>query len=249
MGKEYTIAHISDIHVGENGFREDKFLDCIREVNDLSPDLTVITGDLTYLGLPNEFERAKELIDRLDKRPLVVMGNHDARNVGYNFFEEYFGERMVSYEDDVIFLLGVDSTQPDVDEGHIGREFRSYIHKTLFNAPKDKIRIFMLHHHLVPVPMAGRERDILVDAGEILKILTEDGVDLVFCGHRHIPWVWRIEDMHIIHSGTVGSPRTRGLRDQSYVIARISDDKLSVSLKLIGQPERKLRVATLSKRH
>lgn len=248
MSERYTIAHISDIHVGEYGFREDKFLECIREVNELSPDLTVITGDLTFGGLPNEFEGAKKLIDKLDLKPLVVMGNHDAKNVGYKFFEEHFGERMVEYEDDVVFLVGVDSTQPDVDEGHIGREFMTYIHKTLSNAPQNKIKVFMLHHHLVPVPMAGRERDILVDAGEILKMLIEDDVDLVLCGHRHIPWVWKIENMHIIHSGTAGSPRTKELRDQSYIITRIYDDKLSVMLKQIGQPEEKLRVDKLSKR-
>lgn len=248
MSERYTIAHISDIHVGEYGFREDKFLECIREVNELSPDLTVITGDLTFGGLPNEFEGAKKLIDRLDLKPLVVMGNHDARNVGYKFFEEHFGERMVEYEDDVVFLVGVDSTQPDVDEGHIGREFMTYIHNTLSNAPQNKIKVFMLHHHLVPVPMAGRERDILVDAGEVLKMLIEDDVDLVLCGHRHIPWVWKIENMHIIHSGTAGSPRTKELRDQSYIITRIYDDKLSVMLKQIGQPEEKLRVDKLSKR-
>ena len=247
MKKEYTIAHISDIHVGEYGFRKNKLLKCIQEVNQLSPDLTVITGDLTFGGLPNEFEGAKKLVDRLDLKPLVVMGNHDAKNVGHQFFEQHFGERMVEYEDDTVFLVGVDSTQPDVDEGHIGREFQTYIHETLSNAPKNKIKIFMLHHHLVPVPMAGRERDILVDAGDILKMLIEDGVDVVLCGHRHVPWVWRIENIDIIHSGTAGSPRTRGLRDQSYIIARISDDKLSVSLKPIGQPEEELRATTLGK--
>jgi len=248
LKKEYTIAHISDIHVGEYGFRKNKLLKCIQEVNQLSPDLTVITGDLTFGGLPNEFEGAKKLVDGLDLKPLVVMGNHDAKNVGHQFFEEYFGERMVEYEDDAVFLVGVDSTQPDVDEGHIGREFQTYIHETLSNAPENKIKIFMLHHHLVPVPMAGRERDILVDAGDILKMLIEDGVDVVLCGHRHVPWVWRIENIDIIHSGTAGSPRTRGLRDQSYIIARISDDKLSVSLKPIGQPEEELRTTTLGKR-
>jgi len=242
------IAHISDIHVGEYGFRKNKLLKCIQEVNELSPNLTVITGDLTFGGLPNEFEGAKKLVDRLELKPLVVMGNHDAKNVGDQLFEEHFGERMVEYEDDAVFLVGVDSTQPDVDEGHIGREFQNYIHETFSNAPKSKIKIFMLHHHLVPVPMAGRERDILVDAGDILKMLIEDGVDVVLCGHRHVPWVWRIENIDIIHSGTAGSPRTRGLRDQSYIIARISDDKLSVSLKPIGQPEEALRATTLGKR-
>lgn len=248
MSRDYTIVHISDIHVGEHGFRKDKFSECIREVNELSPDLTVITGDLTFGGLPDEFEGAKKLIDRLDLKPLIVMGNHDAKNVGYKFFEEHFGKRMVEYEDDTVFLIGIDSTQPDIDGGHVGREERAYIERTLSDAPKNKVKIFMLHHHLLPIPMAGREQNILDDAGEVLKTIVNAGVDLVLCGHRHIPWTWKLENMYIIHSGTAGSPRTRGLRYQSYVITQIHDDKLSVSLKPIGQPEEKLRVTTLSKR-
>jgi len=48
MGNKYVIAHLSDIHVGESGFREDKVLECVEEVNELTPDVLVITGDLTW---------------------------------------------------------------------------------------------------------------------------------------------------------------------------------------------------------
>jgi Icc protein len=244
-GDEYVIAHLSDMHVGEKGFRRGKVQACVREVNELSPNLVVVTGDLTSDGLPEEFRGAKELIDGLEPKTIVIMGNHDSRNVGYNYFEDYFGERMVRYEDDKIFLFAVDSTQPDIDEGHIGREFQGYIHNILSNAPKRKIRAFMLHHHLVPVPNAGRERDILVDAGDVLRMLVEDEAHLVLCGHRHVSWIWEIEGLTIVHAGTVGSRRTRGMISQNYSILRITEDRLSVVLKVIDREEKPMRTFKL----
>ncbi len=244
-GDEYVIAHLSDIHFGEKGFRRGKVEACVEEVNELSPNLVVVTGDLTSDGLPEEFGGAKELIDGLEPKTIVIMGNHDAMNVGYNHFENYFGERMVRYEDDKIFLVAVDSSQPDIDEGHIGREFQGYIHNLLSNAPRRKMRVFVLHHHLVPVPNAGRERDILVDAGEILRMLVEDETHLALCGHRHVSWIWRIEGSTIVHAGTVGSRRTRGMISQNYSIIRMKEDSLSVALKLIDGKEQPMRTFKL----
>jgi len=246
MEDVYTIAHLSDVHVGEFGFVRDKVLKCVQEVNDLSPNVILITGDLTFGGLYNEFEEASSLIDRFDQKPLVIMGNHDAYNLGYNTFEKFFGKRMIKYEDDRILLVGVDSTQPDVNEGHIGRVFQDHLHSVFTKASKEKVKIFSLHHHLVPVPNAGRERDILIDAGDILSMLIDDDVNITFCGHRHVSCIWHVENMFIIHAGTVGSPRLRGMLDQSYMITRIEEDrKATFSLKYIGHKEKKIRTFRL----
>jgi 3',5'-cyclic AMP phosphodiesterase CpdA len=169
------------------------------------------------------------------------MGNHDARNVGYKTFEEILGKRMVRYEDDQIFLLGIDSTQPDVDEGHIGRIFQENIHNILSQVSKGKKKLFALHHHLVPVPHAGRERDIVTDAGDVLNMLIKDGVDVVLCGHRHIPWVWSVERLIIAHAGTAGSPRLVGMPKNNYLITRIKEDSLQICLKMLGEDEKPIK--------
>jgi len=242
---EYTLVQLSDPHFGEMGYQSEKIQTAIEEVNDLSPNLVVTTGDLTGDGLTRQFELAHSALKQLKPKVLTIMGNHDARNLGYVCFEKYFGKRIVKYEDNNIFMLGVDSSQPDIDTGHIGRTFQGHIHRTLVNAPKDKIKIFALHHHLVPVPRSGREQDILVDAGDILKMLVEDGVQVILCGHRHVSWTWEIEGMIIIHAGTMGSQRTRGMPTQSYNIIKIVDDTLSITLRLIGEKDIKLRTFKL----
>jgi len=83
--------------------------------------------------------------------------------------------------------------------------------------------------------------DILIDAGDVLKMLIEDRVELILSGHRHVSWIWEIEHTVIVHAGTVGSPRTRGMPNQNYSIIRIGEENISVGLKMIGEAEKKVR--------
>jgi len=132
----------------------------------------------------------------------------------------------------------MDSSTPDVATGHIGRDNYHLIEETFANSKKGKIKIFASHHHLVPVPRTGREKAVLTDSGDVLEILMRRGVNLSLCGHRHVPWVWQLEKMVINHTGTVGSPRTRGARENYYSLIRIIDEKIQISLKAINGEEK-----------
>ena len=71
------IVQLSDIHFGAQ-FREDVFAKVIDEVNSLSPDAVIITGDLTNEGLKEEYEQCKELISKINVEKIIaVSGNHD----------------------------------------------------------------------------------------------------------------------------------------------------------------------------
>ena len=84
------IVQLSDIHFGAQ-FREDAFVQVIDEVNALSPDAVIITGDLTNEGLKEEYEQCKELVSKINvKKIIAVSGNHDYRNTGYLHFKKYF---------------------------------------------------------------------------------------------------------------------------------------------------------------
>ncbi len=235
---KYTIAQISDLHVGEAGCRNDKIAAGIEEINELEPDFTVVAGDLTWNGVREQFHEANEFLKDLKGPKMVIMGNHDASNVGYLTFEELFSPRLCQHKDERVFILGVDSTQPDLDTGHIGRQHRSFIDETFSKVEAGLIKVFALHHHLVPVPRSGRERDILVDAGDILELMMHKGVSLILSGHRHYPWVWRMENMLLVYSGTSGSPRLRGSPTQNYNIITIQKSNVEVATKMIGGPLR-----------
>ena len=203
------IAHVSDIHCGDPHFVPNLMERAISEINELEPDLVVCSGDLTAFGFKPEYAQAKAYLDRIACGALVVVpGNHDARNVGYVHFEEMFGERNSVLRLRGVAVVAVDSTEPDLDNGEIGRGRYSWIERQ-FEEPSD-LRIFVLHHHLLPVPGTGRERNIVYDAGDAIECLQRAGVDLVLCGHKHVPYAWRLEDMFIINAGTVSSLRLRG---------------------------------------
>ena len=92
--RAYTIAHISDLHCGEQHFEPTLLERAIAEVNDLRPEIVICSGDLTAFGFRHEYQLAREYLGRIECNSVVVVpGNHDSRNVGYVHFEELFGER------------------------------------------------------------------------------------------------------------------------------------------------------------
>ena len=79
----------------------------------------------------------------------------------------------------------------------------------------------MLHHHLLPVPGTGRERNVVYDAGDAIECLQRAGVDLVLSGHKHVPYAWRLEDLFVVNTGTVSSLRLRGNTRPCYNVVEI----------------------------
>ena len=77
---------------------------------------------------------------------IVIPGNHDSRNVGYVHFEELFGERRSELHADGVSIVAVDSTEPDLDHGVIGRGRYEWIEER-FASNESFLRIFVLHHH------------------------------------------------------------------------------------------------------
>jgi 3',5'-cyclic-AMP phosphodiesterase len=194
----------------------------LESINLLKPELIVITGDLTENGFFAEYEGVKRFIDRIEcKNKVIVPGNHDSQNAGYLHFEDLFENRFSSQNFGKITVVGADSSQPDLNEGHIGRENYGWI-KEAFSG--EEFKIFALHHHLVPIPLAGRDNTVLVDAGDVLELLNRCKVNLVLCGHCHIPWVWNLNNMLVVNAGTVCSSKTRGKTTQCYNLIQIDNE-------------------------
>jgi 3',5'-cyclic-AMP phosphodiesterase len=199
----------------------------IMEINEADPDLVICSGDLTTFGFQQEYAEAKSYLDQIRCEHLVVVpGNHDSRNVGYIHFEELFGKRKGVVHVNGVTAVYVDSTEPDLDHGVIGRGNYPWIEET-FSARAD-FRIFVLHHHLLPVPGTGRERNVVYDAGDVLEVLQHSGVNLVLSGHKHVPYAWRLENLFIVNAGTVSSLRLRGKTRPCYNLVEIEDRHVDV---------------------
>src|SRR5487761_1474108 len=162
-GNVFTLVQLSDLHCGTQFFLPNLLERAIAEVNELVPDVVIVSGDLTTHGFKDEYALAKRYLDTIE----------------------------------------CESTEPDLDNGQIGRGRYRWIAEQ-FAEPAD-LRVFVLHHHLLPVPGTGRERNIVNDAGDALEALQHADVDLVLCGHKHVPYAWQLEGLFIVNAGTVSS--------------------------------------------
>ncbi len=207
------IVHASDFHFSGPYFSENLWKEFCAHVRHLNPDIFLITGDITDEGYPHEYALAKQYLDSLEGEKLVLPGNHDARNVGYEVFEEIFGPRWNIWKSDGICILCGDSSEPDIDDGHIGRENYALMEKTL---DCSDFTMFAIHHHLIPIPGTGRERNIPVDAGDVLKIITSTRTNLVLSGHKHVGWSWKLESTVFLVAGTATTTRVKSKTQPSF---------------------------------
>ena len=69
----FTIVQISDLHCGAQFFLPNLLERALTEVNDLEPDIVVISGDLTTFGFKEEYALAKQYIDMIDCAAVVII--------------------------------------------------------------------------------------------------------------------------------------------------------------------------------
>jgi len=238
------IVHFSDIHVESGGlFRPDLMERVVEETNQYGPDLVAMAGDLTGEGYRAQFEEAKGYLDRLECPNVVaVMGNHDVRNIGYRYFQELFGPRsgarVFPVPEGEAKVVALDTTKPDLDDGEVGREYYGWLDSELREWDRGP-KIVILHHHVLAVPGTGRDKNILRDAGDVVAVLRDVGVDVVLAGHRHVPYFWNLSGVRVIHSGTAASERIRGSVGPSYNLIDLGADEVEVTLRDFRADERK----------
>lgn len=227
------IVQISDLHVGSQ-FLPEKFDVLADEINELKPDVVVVTGDLTNEGLVREYERCRKLLDRLDTgRLITISGNHDYRNTGYLLFKKFFPFEAVNELDDDTVLVTVGTARPDRNEGEVGHRQNLWLERTM-QEYADRIKIVAMHHHLIAIPDTGSDQLTVVDAGDVLRTVLNTGVDVVLCGHKHRPWAWNLGTLTVLNAGTATSERTRGLFENTYNIINIANRQIDIDLKVVG---------------
>ncbi len=226
------IAHISDMHCGHE-FQPSIFEQAAREINNLDPDVVVVTGDLTDSGLLSQYREARKRLDGLNcKNVVVTSGNHDYRSTGYLLFKQAFRFRRTAMIDGTMMIV-VGTARPERDEGEIGHRQVVWLQQTL-KRYKSKCRVVIMHHHLVQVPDTGPDTIPIIDAGDALRALIGSKADLVLGGHRHRPWMWNVQELPILHAGSVSSERLRGFFHNSYNIVEVSKDEIKAKLKVVG---------------
>lgn len=146
----FTIAQISDIHVGPTIKRD--FVEAIvRRVNRLGADMVAITGDIVD-GSVHELAHHTQPLASLESRhgTYVVTGNHEYYSGAHSWVRELrrlgtsvlLNEHVVLDHDGAkVAVAGV----TDYSAHHFEESHRSDPHGALYGAPDDAVKVLLAH--------------------------------------------------------------------------------------------------------
>jgi 3',5'-cyclic AMP phosphodiesterase CpdA len=181
----------------------------VRDLQQRQLEHLVITGDLTHLGLPSEFQETTQWLQALGSatQVTVVPGNHDV------YVRTPWGDTLAAWEpymvsDSVgsiaqetdsnslfpslrvrgpVAFIGLSSACPSAPFLATGRLGQRQLHELesllLKTGRQNLFRVLLIHHPPLKSAVAWRKR--LMDSSALRDILVRDGVELVLHGHAH----------------------------------------------------------------
>ena len=203
------IAHISDTHITYgSAFNRTAFDIAVEKINRSDVDLVIHTGDVTDQGLRDEYEYAAFLLKQIEKPLIVVPGNHDVRNVGYELFDRFFGQFFREVEIGGISFIPIDTTVPDAGDGELDfYEMKKLKEKLL--EKRATLKVVVGHHHLLPLPFTGKERNVISNGGDLIELFSSSEVAAYLSGHKHVFNVYRLSGTVVVNAGAVSCRKTR----------------------------------------
>ena len=183
----------------------------IEDLRAQNPDHIVITGDLTHLGLPSEFQESKAWLQGLGpaSHVTVIPGNHETyvASAWENTFAQWTPYMLSDNENGTehdnngypsgvfpsvrvrgpVAFIGLSSahpTYPFLATGSIDSAQLSKLEEALLALGRQRLcRVVLIHHP----PLSGmvRKRKSLTNALELQDILFRCGAELVLHGHAH----------------------------------------------------------------
>ncbi len=242
-------------------YRTEVFEAVLDAISSQNADHVVCTGDLVNLALKAEFEKVKMLLaQHFEPGELtLVPGNHDyyvKEAMELAHFEEMFRDYLPASEIpgesypflrvlDSVALIGLCSAveQPFFFAG--GRIGATQLEemKRLHQDPriKDKFKIVLVHHPLVPDPERRLEfTRRLEDANafiETLWSLEDDAPDMVLNGHNHRYRRCYLPGTSVINVQAASASRFGGKYPAEYNIYEIDDGVLKSINRHIYDPD------------
>ncbi|HEY1076805.1 MAG TPA: metallophosphoesterase family protein [Fontimonas sp.] len=220
------VLHISDPHFGTEQPPVVEALVALAHA--LSPDVIVMSGDITQRARRAEFEAARRFVERLPAVPRAVLpGNHDIPlfNLFGRLFDPYGGFRRAFgtvlepvVELPTLLVLGVNTTRfwRHID-GEVSAAQVARVAGRLRAADAAQWRLVVTHQPL-HVPDRRDEHNLLHGHGRAIGAWAQAGADIVMGGHIHLPYVRPLHERHhrlgrkvwAVHAGTAVSSRVRG---------------------------------------
>ena len=202
------ICQLTDLHVrpagkpanrvSETNMFTERAFRAVARLNP-SPDVVVITGDLTDCGLDEEYANLNRLLRRFLPMPVfVIPGNHDRRGNFREGLKHLPGvaadPHYVQYtvDDYPVRLVMLDTLVPGAGHGELGPEQLEFLDQALAAAP-DKPTIVGMHHPPFACGIAHMDRINLRNIPDFAAIIARHHqVERIICGHHHRPIFARV---------------------------------------------------------
>jgi 3',5'-cyclic AMP phosphodiesterase CpdA len=201
-----TILHVSDLHFGARNGLDDPALErAIEElVGRISPDLVVVSGDLTHRGLTEEHASAAKYLHALGRPLLVVPGNHDIPMLPpgrmthtFRAFERHWSIDPV-HSAAGLEVVGMSSITPwGYQRGRIRGADLDRAVSRLEAAEPGTLKVVVIHHQLAGAPWRTHKRP-LSGRGKVLRRLAAAGTDLILSGHVHQTTITERRDFEVV---------------------------------------------------
>ncbi|MER7757427.1 metallophosphoesterase [Kitasatospora sp. NPDC097643] len=191
-----TIAHLSDIHLGQEhrrdgGRRARRRAGQVMAYLNALPgplDAVLVTGDLADHGLPGEYEQVAKVL--ASRHPVLTCpGNHD-RRAPYRevLLGEVPGEGPINrlHQLPGADVLMLDSSIPGRDDGRLDEETLDWLDARLAGGRTDLPALVAFHHPPVElhIPTVDRVRQF-GEAGLARVLRRHPRVAALLCGHSH----------------------------------------------------------------
>jgi 3',5'-cyclic AMP phosphodiesterase CpdA len=241
------LVHLSDLHFGAH---DESLVEIVeRKLDQLKPDLVVISGDFTQRARTEQFKDACRFLERLREsghEVLGVPGNHDVPlyDVLRRFlspltrYRRFIDETLCPFIKFAgVAVLGINTARSlTFKDGRISAEQVEFIRATFARTDPDSVRVLVTHHPLFDIPVGeGVER--AVGRNELaLDAVVEAGVDLLLAGHAHHAAAHHANDLVtraggalVVQAGTATSVRLRE-QDQSFNVIEIEEGSVTVTV-------------------
>jgi 3',5'-cyclic AMP phosphodiesterase CpdA len=241
------IVHLSDLHFGAH---DEQLVEAVEiRVDELKPDLVVISGDFTQRARTEQFREACEFLQRLQNaghEVLGVPGNHDIPL--YDVLRRFLSPlaRYRRFIDDSlcpfvelpgIAVLGINTARSlTFKEGRINQDQVAFIRETFSRAPREAFRILVTHHPLLALEVSGETAPAIGRHELALDAIREAGVDMLLAGHHHHASSHSANDLVtsaggtlVVQAGTATSTRVRE-QEQSFNCIDVADAWVTITI-------------------
>ena len=251
------IGYLNWRHNRSRSMTRDRLNALIDDLKNHAPDHIAVTGDLTNVALPGEFENARDWLRALGSGESVtaIPGNHDAY---VPFADRQYCRLWAPWMSDgfstdngparfpflrvigKFALIGLSTavpTLPLMATGRLGQEQIKKLKKILQDTGSDGFfRIILIHHPPTVYDFRHKLRR-LTDAAQFRDAIRQTGTELILHGHNHIAQSATIEGpktlVPVIGTASASGPQSKGEKAGGYALHEIAGSGDQYILKTI----------------